>query len=95
LGLKERMAAAAGGAAKAGKAEPNKKRVPEQRPANFQDFRIPNSFTETNKKAGRKPPIERRSAKVGVKVDVKIKKVYIKVTTRKTGIECTSVCQPI
>jgi UDP-glucuronate 4-epimerase len=27
--------------------------------------------------------------------DVKIKKDYIKVTTRKTGIECTSVCQPI
>ena len=73
MGLKERMAAGVGGAAKAGNAVPNKKRVPEQRPANFQDFRIPNSFTETNKKSGRKPHIESRSAKEGVEVDVKIK----------------------
>lgn len=44
-----------GAAAKTGKAAPNKKRDPEQIPANFQDFRIPNSFTETNKKAGKSP----------------------------------------
>jgi hypothetical protein len=30
-----------------------------------------------------------------VEVDVKIKKVCTKVTTRKTGIECASVCQAI